>query len=133
MTSPRSGSFGEGYFRMYRDPSRGWLLGVCAGIAGYIGITPLAVRLVFLFSLVFFTLPAVLGYAAAAILLRRRPDGLYRDREDERFWTRARVEPSATASDLAARIRALDERLRAAEAYVTSRAYRLRRQFDDLR
>ena len=57
----------------------------------------------------------------------------HRDREDERFWARARVEPKATASDLAARIRALDERLRAAEAYVTSRAFRLRRQFDDLR
>ena len=122
-----------GYFRMYRDPARGWLLGVCAGIADYVGVTPLAVRLVLLFGLVFFTVPTVLGYVAAGILLRRRPADLYRDREDERFWARARAEPKATASDLAARIRALDERLRAAEAYVTSRAYRLRRQFEDLR
>jgi phage shock protein C len=122
----------DGYFRLYRDPARGWLLGVCAGIAGYFGITALAVRLVAVLGLMLFTLPTVLGYIAAGILLRRRPDSLYRDREEERFWTRARVEPRATAGDLAARIRALDERLRAAEAYVTSRAFRLRRQFDDL-
>ena len=119
--------------RLYRNPKRGWIAGVCAGIADYVGVTPLAVRLVFVFGLVFFTVPAVLGYVVAGILLRRRPVDLYRDREDERFWARARVEPKATASDLAARIRALDERLRAAEAYVTSRAFRLRRQFDDLR
>jgi phage shock protein C len=122
----------DGYFRLYRDPAQGWLLGVCAGIAQYFGITALAVRLVTVLGLVFFTLPTVLAYVAAAIVLRPRPAGLYRDRDEERFWTRARVEPRATATDLAARIRALDERLRAAEAYVTSRAFRLRRQFEDL-
>lgn len=122
----------DGYFRLYRDPTRGWLLGVCAGIAGYFGITVLAVRLVALLGLMLFTLPTVLGYVVAGIVLRRRPDSLYRDREEEKFWTRARTEPRATAGDLGARIRALDERLRAAEAYVTSRAFKLRRQFDDL-
>jgi phage shock protein C len=122
----------DGYFRLYRDPAQGWLLGVCAGIAQYFGITALAVRLVTAFGLVFFTLPTVLAYIVAAIVLRPRPAGLYRDRDEEQFWARARVEPRATAGDLASRIRALDERLRAAEAYVTSSAFRLRRQFEDL-
>ena len=122
----------SGHFRLYRDPGRGWLLGVCAGIAEYFGIGRLPVRLVALLGLFMFTVPTVLAYIAAAIFLRRRPSDLGWNRDEERFWARARTEPRATAADLSARIRALDERLRAAEAYVTSRAFRLRRQFDDL-
>ncbi len=127
----RSACF-PGHFRLYRNPGRGWLMGVCAGIADYFGIGTLPVRLVTLVGLFMFTVPTLLAYLAAAIFLQRKPSDLYRDREDERFWARARTEPRATAADLAARIRALDERLRAAEAYVTSSAFRLRRQFDDL-
>jgi phage shock protein C len=125
-------AFQSGFFRLYRDPAHGRILGVCAGIADYFGVNRTAVRVLAVLGLIFFTMPTLLVYLAAGFLLQRRPDGLYRDVEEERFWRRARVEPKATVGDLAARMRALDERLRGAEAYVTSAAYRLRRQFDDL-
>jgi phage shock protein C len=121
-----------GFFRLYRNRSQGWLFGVCAGIADYFGVSLLAVRLLTFVGLVFFTLPTVLAYFAAAILLPSKPVDLYRGPEEEQFWQRARVAPRASLQELAARIRAADERLRAAEAYVTSRAFRLRRQFEDL-
>jgi phage shock protein C len=121
-----------GFFRLYRDRSQGWLFGVCAGIADYFGVSVLAVRLLTVLGLVFFTLPTVLAYFAAAILLPPKPANLYRGPEEEQFWQRARVAPRASLQELAARIRSADERLRAAEAYVTSRAFRLRRQFEDL-
>jgi phage shock protein C len=121
-----------GYFRIYRNPSRGWLFGVCAGLADYFGISVAGARILTFLGLVFFSVPLVLAYFAAAILLPTRPANLYRGPEEEQFWKRARTEPRASLQDLAARIRAADERLRAAEAYVTSRAYRLRRQFEDL-
>jgi phage shock protein C len=128
MTKPLE----RGYFRLHRDPERGWLLGVCAGLAEYFGVRVLAVRLLAVAGLVFFTMPTLVAYLTAGLLLKRRPPDLYRDEDEARFWRRARVEPRATVGHLAARLRALDERLRAAEAYVTSSTYRLRRAFDEL-
>ena len=124
---------GRGYFRLRRDPRRAVVAGVCAGIAEYFGVNRLLIRLLALFGLVAFTLPTLVAYLVAALLLERRPDDLYADEAEAGFWRRARTEPRATMAELAARLRALDQRLQAAESYVTSSAFRLRREFDDLR
>ena len=118
--------------RLYRDTRRAWLAGVCAGIADYFGISAGLVRFLTFLSAVFFTMPAVFGYFIAALVLKRRPEHLYANREEEAFWRSVRLEPSRTAHDLLRKFQELERRLRAAEARVTSSEFRLRRQFKDL-
>lgn len=122
----------RGYFKLRRDPRRGVVMGVCAGLAEYFGVNRTFVRVLAVLGLVFFTMPTLIAYFLAGLLLERRPDDLYADEREAEFWRHARVEPRATLAEVAARVRGLDERLRAAEAQVTSSAFRLRRQFDDL-
>jgi phage shock protein C len=131
--TPSDARAGDGRLRLYRDPESGVLLGVCAGLADYLGVRVNFVRLLAVIGLFLFTLPTVMAYLLAGLILERRPAGLYRDPEDARFWRRARTEPRGALADLDRRLTDLDQRLRAAEAYVTSTAFKLRREFDDLR
>jgi phage shock protein C len=118
--------------RLYRNPRRGWIAGVCAGLADYFGLSPGVVRLVMLVLLIAFTLPTFLAYVIAAMVLERRPEGMHASREEEAFWRSVRLEPSRTARDLARKFQDMERRLRAAEAKVTSSEFKLRRQFRDL-
>ena len=118
--------------RLYRDPRRAWLAGVCAGIADYFGVSLGLVRFLTFLCAIFFTMPTLLGYFIAALVLRRKPERLYSSREEEAFWRSVRLEPSRTARDLLRKFQELERRLRAAEARVTSSEFKLRRQFKDL-
>lgn len=118
--------------RLYRNPRRGWIAGVCAGLADYFGITRTVVRVLTLICLVAFTLPTLVAYLIAAVVLERRPDAMRGTREEEAFWRSVRLEPSRTARDLARKFQDMERRLRAAEAKVTSSDYKLRQQFRDL-
>jgi phage shock protein C len=118
--------------RLYRNPKRGWIAGVCAGLADYFGLSAGLVRLVTLISLIAFTLPTLVAYVIAAMVLERRPEGMQASREEEAFWRSVRLEPRRTAHDLARKFQDMERRLRAAEAKVTSSEYKLRRQFRDL-
>jgi phage shock protein C len=118
--------------RLYRNPRRGWIAGVCAGLADYFGLSPGLVRLVTLVLLIAFTLPTLAAYVIAAMVLERRPEGMQASREEEAFWRSVRLEPSRTARDLTRKFQDMERRLRAAEAKVTSSEYKLRRQFRDL-
>ena len=84
MTDP-IGSRRSSPNRLYRDPDNGPVLGVCAGVAEYFGVTPMAVRVVAVFGLVFFTLPMVIAYGAAGMFLDTKPDGLFANDEEEDF------------------------------------------------
>jgi phage shock protein C len=118
--------------RLYRDPKRGWVAGVCAGLADYFGIGTCLVRFLVLVSLVIFTVPTLIAYVVAAMVLERRPETMQASREEEAFWRSVRLEPSRTAHDLARKFQDLERRLRAAEARVTSSEFKLRQQFRDL-
>ena len=118
--------------RLYRNPRRGWIAGVCAGIADYFGISAGLVRLLTVISLIAFTLPTFAAYVIAAMVLERRPENLQASREEEAFWRSVRLEPSRTAHDLARKFQDMERRLRVAEAKVTSSEFKLRRQFRDL-
>ena len=118
--------------RLYRDPKRGWIAGVCAGVADYFGVGTYLVRLLMLISLLIFTVPTFIAYLIAALVLERRPETMQATREEEAFWRSVRLEPSRTARDLARKFQDLERRLRAAEAKVTSSEFKLRRQFRDL-
>jgi phage shock protein C len=118
--------------RLYRDPRRAWIAGVCAGLADYFGVSAGLVRLLTVISLMAFTLPTFAAYVIAAMVLERRPLNLQASREEEAFWRSVRLEPSRTAHDLARKFQDMERRLRAAEAKVTSSEFKLRRQFRDL-
>jgi phage shock protein C len=118
--------------RLYRDPRRAWIAGVCAGLADYFGVSVGLVRLLMFLGAIFFIMPTLFGYFIAALVLKRKPQHLYASREEEAFWRSVRLEPSRTAHDLLRKFQELERRLRAAEARVTSSEFKLRRQFKDL-
>ena len=123
---------GPSWRRLYRNPKRGWIAGVCAGLADYFGVGTCLVRVLVLVSLLIFTVPTFIAYLIAAMVLERRPEAMQASREEEAFWRSVRLEPSRTARDLARKFQDMERRLRAAEAKVTSSEYKLRRQFRDL-
>ncbi|TVR95392.1 MAG: envelope stress response membrane protein PspC [Rhodospirillales bacterium] len=118
--------------RLFRDPRNGIFLGVCAGIAGYFGVERWVVRLATVVALLMFTPATILAYLVLACILPRAPERLYDTSEEARFWRNVRVDPARSFSELRHRFRGLEHRLRAMEAYVTSEAYRVNRDINDL-
>jgi phage shock protein C len=118
--------------RLYRDPGQAILAGVCAGLAEYLGVPVLLVRVVTVVGLFTFTLPTLLTYAILALALQRRPADLYADAEEEAFWQGVRTEPRRAARELDLSFQRLERRLREVEACVTSEAFKLNRAFRDL-
>ena len=53
------------------------------------------------------------------------PAGLFKTEEEEDFWRKVRTDPGQTFAGLKHRFRALELRLRAMEAHVTSREYQM--------
>jgi phage shock protein C len=130
--SGESGGPGAGASRLYRDSKNRVILGVCAGIAGYFGINPWVVRVLAIIGLVIFTPPTIIGYVILALLLPKAPQRAYRTPGEERFWTQVRVDPQGSFSELRHRFRELEQRLRSMESYVTSEAYRVSKEINDL-
>ncbi|MGC2413641.1 MAG: envelope stress response membrane protein PspC [Stellaceae bacterium] len=119
-------------YRLYRDPEHAILAGVCAGIADYLGIERIVIRLAFVLALVFFIAPAGLAYILLAIALPKRPPALYRSDEEAAFWRGAATAPDDTLAALRRRFGDLEGRLRAMERQVTAGELDLRRKFRDL-
>lgn len=118
--------------KLYRNPEKGMVRGVCAGLADYFGIEPWVVRVLVMLGLVMFTVPTLVGYLIAAVVLPERPARLYGSDDEERFWRNARTDPKQTFSELIHRFRGLEQRLRRMESHVTSRQFDLAREIDDL-
>lgn len=118
--------------RLYRDPDNGLIAGVCAGIAEYVGLRPVQLRLLVILGLVFFFVPTVVGYVALAFLLQPRPAGLYRAEDEARFWRHVRTAPNGALSELRDHFRGLEARLDRIEGFVVSEEYELRRKFRDI-
>jgi phage shock protein C len=115
-------------YGLYRDPQHGWVMGVCAGLAQWRGIKTSWVRIGFvLFGLLLHAIPAVLLYAALAVLMKPAPLA-----GPERFSAPQPPAFTPTLAPLQARFAALDARLNQIEAAVTSEDIALRRQFRDI-
>jgi phage shock protein C len=119
-------------YRLYRDPDHGVLAGVCAGISAYFGVDRVAVRLAFVVALLFFFVPAALGYVVLAIALPKRPPALFASGEEEAFWRSAATAPDDTLQLLRRRFADLEARLRSMESHVASPDFDLHRKFRDL-
>jgi phage shock protein C len=119
-------------FRLWRDRERGIVAGVCAGIADYIGIEPIVVRIVTVLGLIFFFPPTVIGYLILALALPPKPPSLYGSREEEVFWRSVNTAPADTFQSLKHKFRDLEDRLAHMEAQVASGDFELHRKFRDL-
>ena len=119
-------------YRLYRDPGHGILAGVCAGIADYLGIERIVIRLAFVVALVFFIVPAALAYIVLAIALPKQPPALYRSEDEAQFWRGVATAPDDTLTGLRRRFGDMETRLREMERQVTSGERDLRRKFRDL-
>ena len=109
--------------RLYRDKDNAILAGVRAGLADYFGLNRKGLRLVAAVSTFFFFPFMVPAYIVLAIILPAKPQDLYQDESQEKFWRGMSMAPSDVFSNLNHRFRELDLRLQKMEAYVTSREF----------
>ncbi|MEG3767006.1 PspC domain-containing protein [Alteromonas sp. 14N.309.X.WAT.G.H12] len=58
--------------KIYRDLDNGMISGVCAGVANYFSVEAVWVRGAAIFGLIFLSVPVLLAYVAAVVLLPRR-------------------------------------------------------------
>jgi phage shock protein C len=120
------------HHRLYRDPGHAIIAGVCAGIADYLGVERIVIRLGFVLALVFFIVPAALAYIVLALALPKRPPSLYRSEEEAAFWRGVATAPDDTLAGLRRRFGDMETRLREMERQVASGDLDLRRKFRDL-
>lgn len=114
--------------RLYRDKENAMLAGVCAGLANYFGLNRKGLRLIVAVSTVFFFPFIVPAYIILTIILPAKPEDLYRDENQEKFWRGISMAPSDVFSNLSHRFRELDLRLQKMEAHVTSREFDIDRE-----
>lgn len=148
--------------RLYRDPENGMISGVCAGLAEYLGVKIVLVRVLALLSLCFFIFPVFIAYVVLSFVLPRRPRSSFAERDDvrdarrderyarrearrQRRWERRYGNGPATSfgsdmppptgeslRDLLAKFGALEDRLARMETEVTSSDFELKRKFRDI-
>lgn len=122
--------------RFYRYPQRGWVAGVCAGIADWLDINVKWIRVLAILALIFSgVFPLVLVYAGLWYAMDEAPEG---------HATRQRRTPvddtvrddlpgrKAETADVEATFLRLERRLRDLEAGVTEPDFKLKREFRDL-
>lgn len=123
-TSPFGGFRPRG---LYRNPERGRIAGVCAGVADCFGVDRFVVRLGFVAAVIFLTPFAIAGYILAAIMLPVQPAAggcTVVDVPEETAGSRLH--------GLRDRFRSCEKRIENLEAYVASREYELSRAIRDL-
>ena len=119
--------------RLYRDPNKGLILGVCAGLADYFGFDLTTTRVCVAVSLIFFMPATLLVYFGLALLLPKRRNGAGEsDRADTPVQRAVRAEPHGTLSNVNFKFRELEVRLQRLEKYVTSPRFQLDQEFESL-
>ncbi len=76
----------------YRDPANGMMLGVCAGLSDQFGFRLGPLRVIAVLALIVFTVPTVLVYLVAGVLLPGKPLTYYGSRDERELWRRRRTE-----------------------------------------
>ena len=118
--------------KLYRDPEHRLLGGICAGIGDFFGVSRHAIRFLVVVSLFMFTLPTIIGYFAALVLLKYKPDDAREKPEETEFWQSMHRSPADTMGTIGRRFSKMESRMRNLEAYLTSRKYKLDRAFEKL-
>jgi len=152
--SSASATWGEGGFAgrnfrilsgLRRDPFRGKVSGVCAGIAGYYGINLKLIRIAMIVALFINPLLTIGGYALATYLIQPLPEpdqegghsevnaGTSAQRAEREKAAEEDLPPELRFAALKDKFRELEERTGQAETLVTSSEFRLRRDFKKMR
>jgi len=120
--------------KLYRNPRRGMIFGVCAGIAEYFGFDINVTRvIVALGAFVAFPFFCVAYLLLGLLLPVRAYTGAERDAGSPSPLERqVRSSPHDTLASVRYRFRDLDARLQRLEKYVTSNRYKLDREFSKL-
>ena len=74
----------------YRDPANGLILGVCAGLSDQYGFRLVPLRVIMLVSLLLFTMPTLVIYLVAGLMLPGKPLTYYGERDERELWSRRR-------------------------------------------
>ena len=125
MNSPRTS--------LYRDKQNAKLLGVCSGIADYTGVNVFWIRLGVFLSLFVMAPITLAAYFFSGIYLSKKPEHLYVERDEQKYWQRVRQNPARTAREVRARFRDIDRRLADVETYYVSSNPRLSAEIERLR
>lgn len=119
--------------KFYLDKRNKKLMGVCAGLADYMGVDTVWVRVATVLATLFLGWP-ILVYLVIGWVAQPKPYALYEDDEDtQAFWRKARIAPQRTIRDVRSSFRDIDRRLRDIEAHVTSSNSRLAAEIDSLK
>lgn len=137
---------------LYRDPEKGKLAGVCAGIADYFGWELWLIRIIFISGLLLTGSFFFVAYIVGWFILEKKPGAQQRNQwghiktskwqsqhEDEeikvevksRVW-QAGEPPKQAFKDITASYAKLEQRLRKVESYVTSPEFQLNREISNL-
>lgn len=124
---------------LYRDPQNGKISGVCAGIAEYFGMEIWLVRILavsaFLLGLGFF---ATVAYIAATLILDKMPEErreqqyVYREHTVKQKPWQAGLPPEQILQNVETELDQMEKNLQHMEAYVTSSAFKVSREFKNL-
>ncbi|VAV99088.1 Phage shock protein C [hydrothermal vent metagenome] len=120
--------------RLYRNKGQGGLCGVCSGFADYFNIDVVLIRIGWFLSFFIIGPISIIVYFVACIIMPVRyvsAKPKLKPEEDE-FWRGVERRPTITFSNLRYQFRNLEERLADMERSVTSKEWKLRRDFRDL-
>lgn len=121
--------------RLCRNKIDGVIGGVCAGFGDYFGIDHTVMRILFVLSVIFLGFP-LLAYFVLWIFIPSDKRAPYRReyREKKRAHRKNPEAPVRTTSfrDVKSKYRSLEERLQDLERSITSKEWKLRRDFRDL-
>jgi phage shock protein PspC (stress-responsive transcriptional regulator) len=74
----------------YRDTANGMIMGVCAGLSDQFGFRLGPLRIIAFVGLLVFTVPVLLAYVIAGLLLPGKPLTYYGERDERELWSSRR-------------------------------------------
>jgi phage shock protein C len=127
--------------KLRRNKIDGILGGVCAGLGDWLGLDHGPVRVLFVLAIIFTGLPVIVYFLMWLFIPSdKRAPYVREDRENRRAQRKAKrhggveieTADAPKYSDVRSKFRSLEERLQDLERSVTSREWKLRRDFRDL-
>ena len=121
--------------KFYLDKRHGKMMGVCAGLADYVGLDVTLVRILFVLAVICGGAGVLIpAYFITGWIAEDQPRELEASTPEEtKFWQGVRQSPSRTARDIKSRFRDIDRRLAQIEHYVTIETRSLAREIEQLR
>jgi phage shock protein C len=119
--------------KFYLDRADGKWKGVCAGLADYTGVEVLWIRVGLVLLIIAGSGWPILAYLLIAWMAQEKPEGLYQNRDEQKFWQGVRSNPKRSTGEVRSKLRDIDRRLADMETFYTSRNTQLASEIDKLR